>query len=111
MGTISRNGAERNGTELRSKTRNSGGTTKIAQDGLKLVAKATRLRCLPPDSCSTCIYISHLLNYGTVHASGKRTNLYRGGARGAGLHAHSSAAASWRINRAHIGGKIQSEHV
>ena len=58
MGTISRNGAERNGTERRSKTRNSGGTTKIAQDGLKLVAKATRLRCLPPDnqvSCSTCI--------------------------------------------------------
>ena len=31
VGTNSRNGAERNGTELRSKTRNSGGTIKTVK--------------------------------------------------------------------------------
>ena len=49
VGTNSRNGAERNGTELRSKTRNSRGTLQLDRDGQKLVARVLRLRLLSPD--------------------------------------------------------------
>ena len=47
MGLI--HGTERNGKELRSKTRNSRGTLQLDRDGQKLVARVLRLRLLSPD--------------------------------------------------------------
>ena len=49
VGTNSRNGAEWNGRELWSKTRNSSGTLKFDQDGQKLAARVLRLCLLQPD--------------------------------------------------------------